>query len=335
MRWFLLGAAILLISLTAAAVYGYRYLHVPSHTVTKPVEFIVAHGDSLAVVAENLVTQGVLDSAWPFEWLARIQNQGDQIKRGEYQFEGAVSPRSVLDKLVRGSVITYSVQLKEGVRLEKYLAVLRSKPKLENDIEGITPKNIIERLQLRIEETHGEGLFFPETYQYRAGETASSILQRAFDLMQNELNVVWLHASKDIRIESKYELLIVASLIERESHIMEDRARISGVIHRRLGLGMLLQIDPSILYALGDDFDGRLRRRHLRIDSPYNTYRVKGLPPSPICAPSRGALRAAANPAPGKALYFVSRGDGSSQFSETLSEHNQAVARYITNRSSP
>ena len=332
MRWIVLAAALLILAASGAAIYGYRYANVVSHTLTEPVDILIQHGDTLETVANELEETGVIKRAWPFAWLARYLEKGEKIKAGEYRFEGEVSLTGVLDKLVEGSVITYAVQLREGARLEEYLVLLRDTEKLVNDLDGVTPTNVVDQLQLRTRATHGEGLFYPDTYQYRRGEAASSVLERAFDLMNQELSLAWFSASDDIQVATKYELLIVASLVERESHIQADRVRVSGVIHRRLALDMYLQIDPTVIYALGEDFRGRLRRRDLRMDSPYNTYRVKGLPPNPICAASREAIRAAANPAPGKELYFVSRGDGTSQFSETLSEHNQAVARYIRNR---
>ena len=332
MRWLLLAAAILVLLAAGAALYSYRYVHDTSSSLAEPVDILIQHGDSLAVVSDKLQQAGVIEHALPFKWLARYEEKDDKLKAGEYRFEGDLSLVGILEKLVEGSVVTYEVQLREGARLEEFLVLLRNTEKLVNDLSDVTPQNVLERLQLRTTATHGEGLFYPDTYQYRRGESASSVLKQAFDLMNQELSLAWFSRSEDIRVDTKYELLIVASMIERESHVQADRVRVSGVIHRRLEKGMYLQIDPTVIYAVGEDFRGRLRSRDLRIDSPYNTYRVKGLPPSPICASSRESIRAAANPAPGKELFFVSRGDGTSQFSETLSEHNQAVARYILNR---
>lgn len=332
MRWFVLAAALLILIAGGVALYGYKYINDATRLSISPVEILIQHGDSLPVVANELKQSGVIERTWPFIWLAKFQDKDGKIKAGEYHFEGNASLIGILDKLVQGSVVTYEVQLREGARLEEYLVLLRNTEKLVNDLSDVTPVNILERLELRTLATHGEGLFYPDTYQYRRGESASSVLRQAFELMNQELSRAWFSVSDDVHVDSKYELLIVASMIERESHIEADRVRVSGVIHRRLALDMYLQIDPTIIYALGEDFRGRLRSRDLRMDSPYNTYRVKGLPPSPICAASGEAIRAAANPAPGKELFFVSRGDGTSQFSETLSEHNQAVARYILNR---
>lgn len=333
LRWISLVAILSLGIAIAVVVYGYQYVTSSRHTLEEPIDVLIQHGDTLTTVAERLQRIKVIESAQAFEWFARYREQGEDIQAGEYRFEGDIVFTEVLDKLVRGSVITYELQFPPGQRLERYMSLLRANEILVDDLADVTPNNIVEKLEIRFDATHGEGLFYPETYQFRRGEAASTILVRAFDLLHHELNMAWMSASSDIEVDSKYELLIIASMIERESHNSRDRNRISGVIHRRLGLDMRLQIDPTVIYALGDDFRGRLYRRDLRIDHPYNTYRHKGLPPSPICSVSREALRAASNPTAGKELYFVSRGDGSSEFSETLTEHNQAVAKFIHNRS--
>ena len=333
MRWFILAATVVLtVVTTVVLLYGFRHLTVVSHSLAEPVEIVVEHGDTLTAVAYKLESTGVVQNGKIFEWYTRYNENGDQIKAGEYRFEESVSVATVLEQLLQGSVITYSLQLREGARFDEYLDLLKSNPKLVNDLEDISAENVVERLQLATIALHGEGLFFPETYQYRRGEAASSVLRQAYYLMEQELDHAWQRSSAEVNVNSKYELLIVASMVEKESHVGEDRSRISGVIHRRLGLDMYLQIDPTVIYALGDEFDGRLSRRDLRIDHSHNTYRTKGLPPTPICAPSREALSAAARPTPGNDLYFVSRGDGSSEFSATLTEHNRAVARYRRKR---
>ncbi|MYD43950.1 MAG: endolytic transglycosylase MltG [Gammaproteobacteria bacterium] len=332
MRWLLFAVTLLLVAALSWGFYGWRSLINASQSVTTPAYVLVEHGDSLATVARKLEQVGVIDKSWLFEWFTRFEEADDKIQAGEYEFEGEVTLSSILLKLTQGSVVTYDVQLAEGARLERFLALLTSNEKLVNDLPGVTPANIVQRLRLPVTATHGEGLFFPDTYSFRRGEPASSVLRQAFALMEEKLDDAWASATDNIHVTSKYELLIVASMVERESHVASDRARISGVIHRRLGLDMYLQIDPTVIYAVGDKFRGRLTWADLRIDSLYNTYKVKGLPPSPICAPSAESLFAAAQPTAGKELYFVSRGDGTSEFSETLQDHNRAVARYINNR---
>lgn len=334
MRWIVFAVAMALCVAMAlgGTLYGWRHVTTSPQELNEPIELLVQHGETLSHVANALEHAGIIKHSWSFEWLARYRDEGDKIQAGEYRFEGRVSPATVLEKLIQGSVITYDFALKEGGVLRDYLAQLRTEPKLVNDLEGVTAANIVAKLKLPTTATHGEGLFFPDTYQYRRREAASSILVQAFELMEERLDEAWRNASENVEVDSKYELLIVASMVERESHVQADRTRISGVIHRRLKRNMRLQIDPTIIYALGDDFRGRLRFADLQIDSPYNTYKVKGLPPTPISAASEESIQAAAQPNDGRELYFVSRGDGSSEFSETLQAHQAAVARYIKSR---
>ena len=209
MRWILLTAALLILLAAGAAFYSYRYVNDASRELAQPVDILIQHGDSLAVVATKLENAGVIAHARPFKWLARYEEKDEKLKAGEYRFEGAVSLKGTLEKLVEGSVVTYEVQLREGARLEEYLVLLQSTEKLVNDISGVTPENILERLQLRSLATHGEGLFYPDTYQYRRGESASSVLKQAFDLMNHELSLAWFSKSGDIQVDTKYELLIV------------------------------------------------------------------------------------------------------------------------------
>ena len=175
---------------------------------------------------------------------------------------------------------------------------------------------------------NAEGWFFPDTYRYRRGEKSSVILRRSYERMKQELNLAWNNRHANLPYRSDYELLIMASIVEKESSRFEDRLRVAGVLIRRLQQGMRLQVDPTVIYGLGDDFGGNLTRKHLRMPSPYNTYLDYGLPPTPICSPSKDSLLAAAHPADGDELYFVARGDGSTHFSSTLQEHQRAVRKY-------
>ncbi len=176
-----------------------------------------------------------------------------------------------------------------------------------------------------------EGMFFPDTYQFRRGDSDRSVLLRAHQAMLDQVESIWQGRALDLGLSTRHELVVLASIIEKETGAEADRAQISQVFHKRLQEGMRLQTDPTVIYALGEAFDGNLTRAHLKIDSPFNTYRVRGLPPTPIALPSAASLQAAAHPADGDFLYFVARGDGSSQFSRTLAEHNRAVRRYQLN----
>ena len=332
MRWLVLAATGCVLVIAASTTLLFRLLPAQTHTIESPITVIVEPGNSLTTVAEKLEASGVIDRPGVFTGWSQVSSRSSSIQAGEYAFSGEVSERSILDQLTKGNTVVHEIKLSEGMRLEVYLEQLRGEERLTNDLDEVSVDNIVEKLSLNTRERYGEGLFFPETYHFRRGDLASSILFRAFNLMSDELNEAWDKRSADVDLQSKYQLLTVASLIEKESSRVEDRHRIGGVIYRRLDRNMYLQIDPTVIYALGDQYKGSLLKSQLSFEHPYNTYRNKGLPPSPICSVSRAALLAAANPAEGDALYFVSRGDGTSQFSSTLKEHNRAVAKYVRKR---
>lgn len=294
----------------------------------EPVVFVVESGEALRTIARGLEVAGVIENSRLFEILVRFKGLTTSIKAGEYRFAGAASPLSVLRDMVAGNVSHYYLQIPEGTTFANMLTVLADASKLKMDLDDVRASDVVDVLDLEIDAPSGEGLFFPDTYRYEYREAASSILRRAFDQMQRVLQEEWHSRSPIVELDSPYEMLILSSIIEKESGLKEDRHRISGVLHRRLAISMYLQVDPTVIYGLGESFDGNLRRIHLQQLSPYNTYRVKGLPPTPICMPGLGSLHAAANPSDGEDLYFVARGDGTSQFSRTLDEHNAAVRKY-------
>ena len=285
--------------------------------VAPAVSFQVVVGESLTSISQRLEKRGVVGNSYLFAAVARALNATHDMKTGKYLFDGRMTPGAVLTMLRNGDVIRYLVRLPEGNTLQDYRRILSKEAEIVNDVENLST-----------EMANGEGWFFPETYAYESGDNASSVLIRAFDHMKSHLDSVWMERRESVVLEQAYELLILASLIEKESAIPADRALISGVFQQRLKLGMRLQSDPTVIYALGDEFDGDLTRAHLRMEHPFNTYRTDGLPPTPIACPSRSSLEAAANPTKTDYLYFVARGDGSSQFSKTLAEHNVAVAEY-------
>lgn len=301
-----------------------------SVTVTERATVEIEKGNSFSDVTNQLVERGILrgGDALKFKVIAQLQQKTEDIKVGEYSFEGEVTPKEVLERIERGQRVIRYITLPEGKPVEAVWRKFGDAAKLKNDIEGLDYDGVLNRLELYFEASHLEGLFFPDTYSYLAGNSATSVLQRAHDKLYAVLQDAWDARSEDVQVENIYELLILASIIERESGVSRDRKQISGVLHRRLGIDMLLQVDPTVIYGLGDAFDGDLKTKHMRMDHEYNTYVHKGLPPSPICMPSKDSILAAANPQPGDAMYFVGRGDGTSQFSATLREHNQAVQKY-------
>lgn len=291
-----------------------------------PRSILIAPGSSAIQIIEQLRVRGVITEPWMFRLLIEVTGHSNELQAGEYEFVPGVSPHALLMQLVEGDVVTYEFMIPEGITLQVLLAMLDADPRLSGLAPGTQTDNLAERLSLAV--PFLEGYFLPDTYQFRRGDSAESILQRAHEAMVSELAVTWSSRGPACDLTSSVELLVLASIIEKETGDAQDRDKISQVFHSRLRKGMRLQTDPTVIYALGDRFDGDLRRRDLKLESPFNTYRVKGLPPTPIALPSRAALKAAAHPAETEYLYFVARGDGTSYFSTTLDEHNAAVRKF-------
>jgi peptidoglycan lytic transglycosylase G len=291
---------------------------------------VVEKGDSLRRAANRLHQAGVLSFPQPIALYGRWTGLDQQIKPGEYLLPQGTTPESLLMLLQRGEVIQYQVTLPEGITLGRALEILAEQEQLEATLSGTDDDRILELIQ---PESHPEGLFFPDTYHYSRGDTDFSILERAHAAMLTTLEEEWPLRAEGLLYNTPYEALIMASIIERETGLAQERQQISGVFARRLEQGMLLQTDPTVIYGLGESFDGNLKRSHLtEDDNPYNTYRISGLPPTPIALPGRAAIHAALHPQEGSALYFVARGDGGHVFSDTLKEHNRAVRQYQLQR---
>jgi len=287
-------------------------------------------GDSLRMVVNKLQEAGILAYPDLLVWYGRWTGHDQQIKRGEYRLPPGLTAESLLEVLRKGDVIRYQVTLPEGITLRDAIAILAAEQPLESVLEGDSDPRI-----LALVEPHNqaEGLFFPDSYQYVRGDSDLGVLERAHATMESVLEEEWEGRATDLPYETPYEALIMASIIERETGLQAEREKISGVFARRLQRGMLLQTDPTVIYGLGDTFDGDLLRAHLtEDDNAYNTYLHPGLPPTPIALPGRAAIHAALHPEPGNALFFVARGDGGHVFSETLGQHNQAVREFQLQR---
>jgi len=329
MKKALLASALLAVLLTLYA--GTRI----THWWQKPTPgvqdiLLVDGGASLATIAAQLYAKDVL--RWPRLWTlaARLQGLDARVQRGEYSLAASRSPRELLQMLVAGDVVTYSVTLAEGLNFRQAFELVQQQEALGKVLAGPGDKAL---LAMIAPEEHPEGLFFPDTYVFRRGETDLDILRQAHSRMRAALAEVCTGRVEGLPYRIPYEALIMASIVEKETGLPAEREQIAGVFVRRLQRGMRLQTDPTVIYGLGPDFDGNLRRKHLSDDTnPYNTYRHKGLPPTPIALPGRKALMAAVRPAQGSALYFVARGDGSHQFSTTLAEHETAVRQYQLTR---
>lgn len=321
---FILSLLFLLASLLfAAAVW---WLQHPLLLQEERVELSIEPGMSARKVVQEVIRAGVqVDPQLLFLWF-RVSGQARQIKAGSYEIGRGTTPRTLLGKLVRGDEATRTVKLIEGLTFKQWRAVLRTAEHLRPDTQDMSEAELMEKLGRAGQSA--EGRFFPDTYAYAKGSSDLALLRRAMHVMDLRLAEAWAQRQPDIPLKSPEEALILASIIEKETGKPSDRAQISGVFNNRLRIGMMLQTDPTVIYGMGDKFDGNLRKRDLQTDTPWNTYTRAGLPPTPIAMPSKAALLAAVQPAQTKALYFVSRGDGSSEFSPTLDAHNRAVRKY-------
>ncbi len=304
------------------------FLHQNIRTpVTHPAAFlIVKPGTGLTAFSNQLVKEGLARSSWPVTAWALLSGTAGSLKSGEYRVRANASPARILGQVGRGEVHQRKVTIIEGWNLWDLQTRLNQENVLLSTIADVTDSKASIRLSLS--HRSPEGLFFPDTYFYVRGETDIDLLGKAARKMSHELDAIWEERGPSLAIQDSYQALILASIIQKEAMRVNEMPRISGVFHNRLNRGMRLQADPTVIYGLGPEFEGRLKRRHLRADTPYNTYTRSGLPIGPIAMPGRAALMAAVNPLKSKELYFMARGDGTHQFSETLKDHNIAVQRY-------
>lgn len=288
--------------------------------------YVVEPGTSLRAFARQLAREKVLPDGHTLVWIAALKGQSRDLKAGEYRFRKGITALEILDQVIAGRVVEYPLTLVEGWTFKQVLETLANAPKLTHSLQGLKPRQIM--AMLGYPTLHPEGRFYPDTYYYSSGMSDLLILQRAFQKMDKVLDEEWAGRSSDLPIRNRDEALTLASIVEKETARPEERAIIAGVFVRRLQIGMKLQTDPTVIYGMGDRYKGNITLKDLRQPSAYNTYVIKGLPPTPIAMPGREALHAALNPENTKALYFVSRGDGSHEFSENLEQHNRAVIKY-------
>ena len=298
--------------------------------LTEPWVLEVNSGDTPVQLFRQLAEDGRLKGLFWLRLYWRFNPPKEALYTGEYQLRPGMSVQDLMDLWQRHEVVQYNLKVLEGWNFRQLRAALSAQPKLTQSLAGLTDAEVMERLGQPA--LHPEGRFFPDTYRYTKGVTDLDLLKQAFVRLDGLLNEEWQQRANDLPYENPYQALIVASLIEKETGVAEERAKIAGVFIRRLVQGMLLQTDPTVIYGLGAQYTGNLTRQHLRQPTPYNTYIQHGLPPTPIALPGRDALHAAVHPESGHALYFVARGDGHHVFSATLEEHNQAVRTYQLNR---
>ena len=323
-----LSTLIVLLLLALAAVGGAFVWHVSSPLELKSdtVEFHIAPGSGLRAAAREIAASGVGVEPWVLVVLGRGLGVDTAIKAGSYEVSAGVTPLDLIRKLTQGDVTQTDVTFVEGMTFRQMRDRLDALPDVRHDSKGVPEPELL-RL-IGASESKAEGLFFPDTYLFAKQSRDIDVLARAYRAMQKHLTREWDARAPGLPYASSYQALIMASIVEKETGRDQDRAMIAAVFVNRLRQGMLLQTDPSVIYGVGVKFDGNLRKRDLLADTPYNTYTRVGLPPTPIAMPGLASLQAALHPAQSEALYFVARGDGSSQFSRMLEEHNQAVNRY-------
>jgi UPF0755 protein len=316
---------LLFILVIVGGLFAY-YARTPIPLERTPFVFALKPGSSLKSAAHQIQQAGGLNNEWLFVLLGRGLGKAAQIKPGNYQLEHEVTPLKLLTIISKGQVEQSSLTIIEGSTFKQLRATLNADPTLRHDSTMLSVAEIMKRIGA--EEHTAEGLFFPDTYNYDKGSSDLMVLKRAYQLMQHNLQETWKKRDASLPFDTPYEALILASIVEKETGQSSDRPMIASVFINRLRKNMRLQTDPTVIYGMGDKFDGNLRKRDLTRDTPYNTYTRDGLTPTPICLPSLAALQATLHPEPSHALYFVARGDGTSQFSSTLVEHNSAVNTY-------
>ena len=297
---------------------------------SEPVEFEVLPGFGLRTTAQALAESCTGLHAWQFSLLGRLAGKASEIKAGSYELTGSLSPWQILTKLTRGDVSQSEITFVEGWTFRQLRSALDDHPDVRHDAKGIADDELLARIGAA--EKQPEGLFFPDTYLFAKRSSDLAILKRAYRTMNRRLAAEWPARDPVLPYATPYQALIMASIVEKETGQAADRPMVASVFTNRLRRGMLLQTDPTVIYGLGAKFDGNLRKRDLLADTPYNTYTRPGLPPTPIALPGMASLKAALHPPVSDKLYFVARGDGSSEFSHTLDEHNRAVDRYQRRR---
>ena len=312
--------------LSAAGALSWRALNSPMEIPSAGAQLEIPVGAPLARVTDDLARRALLDTPWLLTLYARILGDAKRIHAGEYQIAPETTPRQLLRQLVDGEVILHSLTVVEGRRFDEFLTALREHPAI---VASNDDADVIMR-KLGLDGVHPEGQFYPDTYNFPRGTTELDVLRQAHQALNDVLTTIW-EQRQTLALRNSYEALVLASIIEKETALSSERRRISGVFSRRLQRGMRLQTDPTVIYGLGDNFDGNLRRVDLDTDTPYNTYTRAGLPPTPIALPGAEALRAAVAPDDRETLYCVATGDpdGSHYFSTSLAEHNRAVTRYL------
>jgi UPF0755 protein len=312
---------------SVAAVASFAWWSKQPITVQEPViAFTVLPGSGVGVASQQIAAAGVPINPFLFSLLARVTQKASRIKAGSYELKPGTSPRRLVDQLVRGEFAQESLTIIEGWTFKQMRLAIAGNKGLKHDTAELSDKDLMAKISTDYKAP--EGLFFPDTYLFAKGTSDMNIYKQAHAMLITRLNAAWAKRDPSLPYANPYQALVMASIVEKETGQKSERAMIAGVFVNRLKLGMLLQTDPTVIYGMGDKYEGKIRKRDLESDTPYNTYTRAGLPPTPIALPGVQSLEAALGPAKTEALYFVSRGDGTSKFSGNLSDHNRAVNQF-------
>jgi len=324
MRALKYAGSALLLGVLGMGIYVYWFS--VAHLEPEAKIYVVQPGTSLKAFTRQLYQEKVLPDAHTLVWIAAIRGHSRDLKAGEYRFRRGITVMEILDQVMSGRVVEYPLTIIEGWTFRQVMEALAAAPKLTHTLQGMKPRQIM--ASLGYPSLNPEGRFYPDTYYYSSGMSDILILQRAYQKMDKVLEEEWEGRQSGLPLKNRDEALTLASIVEKETGKAEERPIIAGVFIHRLRIGMKLQTDPTVIYGIGERFNGNLTVKDLRHPTPYNTYVIKGLPPTPIAMVGREALHAVLNPESTNALYFVSRGDGSHEFSENLAQHNRAVIKY-------
>lgn len=322
--WGMLVALVTTVAIAGGAFLLYATTEIETRSL--PLQFDLEPGRSLRSAAMRMERAGALRHPELFVTMARLLGEAGNIKAGSYEIERPITPYRLLAKITQGDVTLVAVTFVEGWTFRQVREALNDHPAVRHETRSMDDQEILRRLGITAPST--EGLFFPDTYHFGSGGSDLHILRRAYRLMQSRLRTLWNARAGDLPFATPYDALILASIVEKETGRPGDRPLVAAVFVNRLRKRMLLQADPTVIYGMGEAFDGNLRKRDLLADTPYNTYTRTGLPPTPIAMPGLESLEVTLNPPASDVLYFVSRGDGSSHFSRTLGEHQRAVTKY-------
>ena len=325
----LYGVMLVFLAVSVLSIQLFRFQYKDIQLPGDMYVFLIEPGTSIKAISIKLSLEKIIDDPWLFILMAKLKGVETKVRAGEYRLRQGQTTSGLLELFTTGNSIQYSFTVIEGWSFQQMMVQLKSNPVIKNTLKNLSNEEVM--TELGLEGQHPEGLFYPDTYQFPRGTSDRQFLKRSYQLMQKHLKIAWANRAKNLPLKSPYEALILASIIEKETGAGHERPLISAVFIQRLNLNMRLQTDPTIIYGMGESFDGNIRRKDLRADTPYNTYLRKGLTPTPIALPGLASIEAALHPADSKALYFVAKGDGTHYFSKTLKEHNNAVIKYQLN----